>query len=550
MEQSNPPLRASNISDIKAQVETMIAEKGGGAPSTPGGYAYVLYTGDSSTNSITLSDSAFKYDKLVVEGYYMAMGSAAMNIAVTTEWSVNKNYRKFQFTTSDLTTGSTPALTTTTDVWEISEDGHDLDLILALQGVDTDNIEVTPESTSQITITKVTGFNNLTTGPQNVGPYTIPYFEGGEYGAVAYLDRNGEIAYYTAVAGTATNGTDLLLSRTVSGVVKTLPDGYQITSQNILAYSFGSIKKSIPANFLNYSTILQVVYGWENVTGTIGNTCLGHCPNFNSPINIPSTVTSIGNNFLDSGAAFNSPITFTESTTTIGSFFLASCTAFNTPLALPTSLTSLGAGFLWQCSTFNQPINIPATTVINSDANGGFLQGCQRFNQPITVPVATTAVPINFLSGCSAFNSPITFAGSPTSIGRNFLYNCYSFNRTLTFPSSIINIDTYFMADCTGFSQSLTLPENAAINIAYFMNNTQNFLGPLDVKNTTFSGTSNIMYALGQTSNTAPAYVEGATLTGANAEDWKTAMPDRTTSPYRKLLLAEGKSSTEIHQVL
>lgn len=343
MEQSNPPLRASNIADIKAKVAEMVGQGGGTTSATPGGYAYVLYQGDSSTNSITLSDSAFNYDKLVIEGYYMAMGSAAMDIAITAEWPKNKDKRKFQITTNDLTTGDTPALTVNTDVWEVSEDGLDLDLVLALQGIDTDNITVIPESTSQITITKVIGFNNISSGPANKPSYDVPYFDGGDYGVVAYLDRDNNVAYYTA-----TSANDLQLAAPNSGAsyytIKTLANGENITNNNIVAFSWGSQITSIPNYTLLRCRLLQSVYGLESsAVTTIGSGFLRECASFNQPLALPDTVTTIGDNFLQGCSSFLQPLTIPATVRTISvSYFMNNCYSFIGPLTInsPASISA------------------------------------------------------------------------------------------------------------------------------------------------------------------------------------------------------------------
>lgn len=41
-----------------------------------------------------------------------------------------------------------------------------------------------------------------------------------------------------------------------------------------------------------------------------------------------------------------------------------------------------------------------------------------------------------------------------------------------------------------------------------------------------------------QSGQSAPAYVNGVTLTGATASDWATRFPNRTTNPFRKLIVA------------
>lgn len=560
--ESNPPLRQSNIADIKAKVQEMIGAGGGnGGVATPGGYAYTLYEGDSSTNSITLSDSAFNYDKLVLEGYYMAMGSAAMDIAVTTEWPTNKNYRKFQFTTSDLATGSTPSLTTNTDVWEVSEDGMDLDLVLALQGVDTDNITVTPESTSQITITKVTGFNNISSGPVEKESYDVPYFDGGEYGVIAYLDRQGEVAYYTA-----TSANDLNLAGSDSGkVFKTLEDGYTINTNNVLAYSVGSQYTALTATgFLRGCLLLTHLYGAERIT-SIGSYFLGSCKMFNQSLVFSNNLTSMGDNFLYNCdifnqiitlpdtlqatptsflygcTSFNQPLSLPNTLTNIRSNFLYNCTRFNQPLNLPIGLTTIQTGFLYGCSAFNQPLSLPDTVATIGSANSattGFMSNCTRFNQTLKLPLGLKTIPGYFLYGCSRFNNEIIFGDALIGIDTNFLYGATAFNHSLDLPDTLVQINAGFLQNCSNYTQPLSLPSTLTNVGDSFMFNCNNFTGPINIQatDTTFSGSGNNV--LGTSTNTALMYTTGVALTGVGAEDWKTKLPDRTSSPYRKLIVA------------
>ena len=66
-----------------------------------------------------------------------------------------------------------------------------------------------------------------------------------------------------------------------------------------------------------------------------------------------------------------------------------------------------------------------------------------------------------------------------------------------------------------------------------------NFVGPLvcNCPATSLPTTGSNNEMLATNSNTSPMYTTGVTLTGTYASDWKTALPDRDSSPYRKLIV-------------
>ena len=126
-------------------------------------------------------------------------------------------------------------------------------------------------------------------------------------------------------------------------------------------------------------------------------------------------------------------------------------------------------------------------TKISSDA----FMCCTALNSPIIIPAKTTQVGNGFLYGCTSFNSPVTLAGN-AAISYSFMHGCDSMTST-------VNVGSNPIPSLTG----------------YWL---QTYLS---------SDTSN-----------APMYTTGVTLAGANAAAWKEALPDRASSPYRKLILA------------
>lgn len=227
---------------------------------------------------------------------------------------------------------------------------------------------------------------------------------------------------------------------------------------------------------------------------------------FNSPLNLPPNLLTIGRNFLYRQANFNQPVNIPDSVTSIGASFLQNCSSFNSPVHFSTSLTTLGDYPLSQNQSFNQEVVFPSSLTAIPQ---GVLYYDLDFNQPITIPEGVTSIGRDFLSNCSVFNSALTLPSTLTTIGPSFLYSAYAFAQPLTIPASVTSIGEMFMAYTTQFT------------------------GPLTV-NTSNSPTDNSSISTGSTSS--PAYTQGVTLTGPAAATWATNLPDRTSSPYRKLL--------------
>lgn len=397
-------------------------------------------------------------------------------------------------------------------------------------------------------------------------PYPIDEEEmadGGEYGKIAYL-RDDTVHYYTA-----TSATDLAIRQNSSTItsynIKTLSDNFVITNANTLAFSAGSSITTIPDYFLVQMPLLQAVYlqGATNLK-TIGSSFIYKAPNFNSLLEIPNTVTSIGNSFLQGAASYNQPLSLSSSLTTIGASFLSGCTSFNQPFILPDGLTSITHSFLYGCSSFNQPLVFPETlstlggTV--SSYNAGVMGYCDSFNHPIQFPASlstispyfmyhctnfnstiefrnqTATIGNGFLQECISFNQPITLPTSSTDIGANFLYACSNFNQPLQLPSTVTSIGSNFLGGCYRFTQPFTVPSAITSVGSGFMTGSYRFIGPLTLETSVHPTDNN---SLSTTVSTMPMYTTGVTLTGPGAQAWKTALPDRTTSPYRKLIVAE-----------
>ena len=172
----------------------------------------------------------------------------------------------------------------------------------------------------------------------------------------------------------------------------------------------------------------------------------------------------------------------------------------------------------------------------NTSIGGGFLRNCISFNQPLTIPSNVTSIGSEFLRNCSSFNQPLTIPSGVTSIGSSFLYSCYSFNQPLTIPSGVTSIGSQFLYYCYSFNQPLTIPSNVTRIGSSFLHSCCSFI-KLEY-NTGVYPTDN--FSLAQTQNNKTSTVgTGILITGTNASKLKASLPDRTSNPYRKLVLQE-----------
>lgn len=343
----------------------------------------------------------------------------------------------------------------------------------------------------------------------------------------------------------------------------------------IVSYTPGVDVAKTPDCFLSGSYNLSSV----SITGVteIGPYFLYNCSEFDSPITIPSTVTKIGQYFMSGCESFDQAITFPATVTEIGreclyncvsldsqvtvlgpvtslESFMTNCTSYNQPFTIPSTLTRINE-LLASCDTFNQPITIPnGVTEIAS-----LLSNCDSFNQPITVPASVTRITnfphgmsafnsaITFSEGlveiahgvfymCSAFNKPISLPSTLESIGENFLYNAAVFNSTIDL-NSVKSIGNNFMNGCRAFNQNITIPSTiTSMSYSQFMFNCNAMTSTVTV-NTSLTPTSN-NYAMATQSSSAACYTTGIKVGGTNGAAWRTAWPNRTSVPYRKLIAA------------
>lgn len=127
---------------------------------------------------------------------------------------------------------------------------------------------------------------------------------------------------------------------------------------------------------------------------------------------------------------------------------------------------------------------------------------------------------------------------SITSIGSGFLQECSLFNSYFRIPSHA-TIGDGFLSSCRSFNQPLIIPAGVTLSTSSnygFMFGCENMLSEIKVELPATS-ISNSKYILSTFSSSDPCYAQGIRLTGQYAQDWKDLLTDRTSAPYRKLIV-------------
>lgn len=398
---------------------------------------------------------------------------------------------------------------------------------------------------------------------------------GEDIGVITYLDDSGaEQELKVDAIGLANLSQNLrdMWGETANNIVV---DGVTVSRDRITKFTAGADFIFVPNYFLasswesGFTGLKSVVFhentkeAGDNVLSQaqgdfeldlggitkVGASFLQSARQFNHPLNLEQ-ITSFGRNCFSSMEAFNQPITFSEELTEITESSFNSLNSFNQPIVIPNSVTRLGEGFLSWCNDFNSPITlseniteIPSYTLYGLNSFNqpldlshierfgyGVLSSMPAFNQPLDLSNLTNLGDTT-LSGCTSFNSPITF-GSSYSIGVAFLQNATSFNQPVDI-SGAAEIGAQFLAGCTSFNSPITLPEEAVTVGTYFLENCDSFVGPLNVGGAV-PPTDN--YSLATRNGTDKAmYRDGVGIYGTNVAAWLSALPNRTSSPYRTL---------------
>lgn len=275
-----------------------------------------------------------------------------------------------------------------------------------------------------------------------------------------------------------------------------------------------SVELQSVAEFESLCSTGSSAYNW---TATVGAT--------------PVTVSSRSNNYIV-GIEIGTGIT------SIPDYFLYGCSYFYGDLIVPDSVTTVGAYFASRCGNSSNKLNV-VNLGKNVTSLGIYCLYSSYFESDssiVTMPGKITAVPNYFMYYAYGFNSPLTISPKATSIGTYFLSYCTAFNSTITFNPVLTTIGTRFLDNSTAFNRDIKLPNTLTSIGTYFLYRCNSMVSTLDVNGVaaTVAVTSN--YTLGASSNTAAMYTTGVTIAGSTRADWLTRFPNRTSSPYRKLV--------------
>lgn len=334
-------------------------------------------------------------------------------------------------------------------------------------------------------------------------------------------------------------------------VYDTLFDFHRVNhfKKELVGFEFGPDADFIPDEFLDNATSLNQPLVIPDGITEIPDGFLEGCISFNSSITIPSSVTKIGNDFLYGCSSFNQELDL-QSVTEIGNYFgylwpythqlsipnveeigehFLSCPGYNNDIDL-SSCSKIGRFFLYQNTTFNSNITLNQNGV---DIGMYFLSGAETFNKPLQAEYIKTLGNFAF-ANCKAFNQPLNFSQLKI-LPSYFLQNCIAFNSLVEFPV-LERIEQSVFNGCSAYNQPLTIPATVTyINFGQFLSNANNYTNTITVETTT-SPTSGGTSVISTTTASAPMYRTGVTIKGAGRTVWLNLLPNRTSSPYRKLI--------------
>lgn len=230
------------------------------------------------------------------------------------------------------------------------------------------------------------------------------------------------------------------------------------------------------------------------------------------------TIGGVGTNIVINGATIDKSniksVTVGDGVQYLPNNFMYGCSGALT-VNLPSSIHFVGSAVFIGCSVLNSALNLENVVYIGAS----FMNGCSAFNHPISLPKVND-IGSYFMQNCTSFNSAITINDDAEVIADRFMIGCSSFAQPFSIPSGLIS--TSAVSNNPG---------------QRFMQNCNKFTGPLVCNSSVSSKFPTDNYTLSTTGASNPIYAIGVTLTGPYAQAWKTALPDRTSSPYRKLVV-------------
>lgn len=333
----------------------------------------------------------------------------------------------------------------------------------------------------------------VTVKSQNVvNTYLADFQWTGDENISITVTKSSQTTAITYASGTATGATSGY-SVHLSG--SQLNEMFTFTNTRFTSTTFGlDIMGAVVDKNLGYTRrTLSSVSEFDSLatTGTADyGTVLGNVPIAAiKSVKIGKQITTTPSYFLRYASNLDS-VSFSSnsSLTSIGNYFLAN-SSVNSPIAFPSGVTAIGTYLLYNNTAFDSMITLPNSLL---SVGTGFLTGCTAFNQPLVIPPSMTTLGSYFLSGCTSFTNTIDIPNNITSVGSYFMYNC----------SNLTSVELH-TTSCPTDTSSLS--------------------------------TTNLWDRM---------YTVGVTLTGSSSavSAWIAALPNRTSSPYRRLF--DGSSPT------
>jgi hypothetical protein len=204
-------------------------------------------------------------------------------------------------------------------------------------------------------------------------------------------------------------------------------------------------------------------------------------------------------------------VTIADGVTFIPDYFGYYCTNL-TNISLPNTVTYIGSFFGYYTKIANK-LNLTNVEYIGNS----FLSNISiTYTEDIDLPKVHT-IDASFLYNFYNFSGNINLNDGCKIIGGSFMLNCWNFNKSFVIPSGLETLG----ADSNPGSQ--------------FMKECKSFTGPLVCNSYNIIANNN--NTLSTNDSSKPLYATGVTLTGPYAQQWKDAFPDRTSTPYRKLIV-------------
>jgi hypothetical protein len=204
-------------------------------------------------------------------------------------------------------------------------------------------------------------------------------------------------------------------------------------------------------------------------------------------------------------------VTIADGVTFIPDYFGYYCTNL-TNISLPNTVAYIGSYFGYYTKIANK-LNL---TNVEAIGNSFLTNISVTYTEDIDLPKVYTIGP-SFLSNFYNFNGNVNLNDGCKIIGSGFMQNCWGFDKSFVIPSGLEALGTdsnpgsQFMRECKKFTGPLVCN---SYNAAMVDNNT-----------------------LSTNDSSKPLYATGVTLTGPYAQQWKDAFPNRTSTPYRKLIV-------------